>query len=141
MDKKPEAEIDILYPDRVLTLAGEQITVRELAFAQTLRLEAAMAPLIQAFVELPTEEAGESAAGQFAELFGAHAHAWIGFMALACGKPREWVEQLSDADGTTLSMTVWGVNSAFFTRRVLTQMVTRHAATTAVSGTANCTPH
>lgn len=142
MSKKTEAsEIDVLYPERVLTLAGEEITVRELAFAQTLRLEAAMAPMIQAFIDLPVDDDGERVTAQLWILFGEHAQAWIGFMATACGKPREWVEQLSDADGRALTMTVWGVNAAFFTRRVISGMIARRSATRVTSDMANCTPH
>ena len=139
---KPEAggsEIDILYPDRVLTVGGEIVTVRELAFAQTLRLEAAMGPLIRAFIELP--EGDEPITARFEALFGEHAQAWMGFMATACDKPRDWVEQLSDADGRVLSMTVWSVNAAFFTQRVLSGMITRQSLNSGQSATANCTPH
>lgn len=142
MQKKTEAsDLDILYPDRELKLSGETITVRELAFAQTLRMEASMAPLIQAFIDLPTEGDGERVTAQLWALFGEHAHAWIGFMAAACGKSRDWVEQLSDADGRTLSMTVWSVNAAFFTRRVISGMIARRSATSAPSVMPNCTPH
>lgn len=142
MSKKAEAsEIDILYPERVLTVAGEVITVRELAFAQTLRMESAMAPMIQAFIDLPVDDDGERVTAQLWTLFGEHAGAWIGFVASACGKPREWVENLSDADGRELTMTVWSVNAAFFTRRVISGMIARRSATSAPSGMANCTPH
>lgn len=142
MGKKTEAsELDILYPERVLTLAGETVTVQELSFAQTLRLEASMAPLIQAFIDLPVDGDGEQVTAQLWTLFGEHAQAWIGFVATACGLPREWVEQLSDADGRALSMAVWSVNAAFFTRRVISGMIARRSATSAPLATPNCTPH
>lgn len=144
--KKPEAaEIEVLYPERSVTIAGELVTVRELAFAETLRLEPEMAPLVRAFIELPADDE-EQQTSQFAQLFGAHAHAWMGFMATACGKPREWIEHLPDEAGRMLSMLVWTVNSSFFTRRVISGMIARQNAHSvqqhnAPSTTASSMPH
>lgn len=137
MNDKPQAdELDILHPERDLVIAGETVTVREIGFAASLRLDQCMAPMIRAFIDLRADPEPYD----LAALFGAHPDAWLDFVAATCGKPRAWVEALGDEDGQRLSMTAWTVNSGFFLRRVISGVIARHRRGV-TSASENSTPH
>jgi hypothetical protein len=137
MNDKPQAdELDILHPERTIMCAGDSVTVREIGFADSLRLDRAMAPMIRAFIDLRDDPEPHD----LAALFGTHPDAWLDFMAAACGKPRAWIEGLGDEDGRNLSMAVWTVNSGFFLRRVISGVIARNRPV-ATSGSENSTQH
>lgn len=111
------SDLDILLPDQVVTIAGKELTIRELTFAQTLRLSQAMAPIIDMLADLC--ESDEVSPTLMEAALCAQPDAWISFMAQASGQSVAWVESLSDTDGRALQMLTLERNRRFFVQRLL----------------------
>jgi len=122
--QKPDNELDALLPDSDIEIRGEAITVTEITFIQSLPLEPVIQPMIDDLAELfigdDSRDDGAAVSYQaMASVFGSHAELLLRMLSLATGKPRDWIESLSDADGQLLTMTFWQVNKDFFTRRLV----------------------
>jgi len=119
--QKPDDGLDTILPDSDIEIRHETITVTEITFLQSLTLDPLIGPMIADMKTLFAEEAdGETVSYQaMAAVFGKHADILLQMIAMTTGKPREWIESLSDADGQLLTMTFWTVNQGFFTRRLV----------------------
>jgi hypothetical protein len=108
----------ILFPERIETIAGVVVTMREYTFAESLKHHALVNALSDAMTEVAIE-------GKFNDLdslraaFGDNGQILLRLIAIACDQPLAWIEGLGAADGEILFMLWWGVNSDFFLRRVL----------------------
>lgn len=120
-NERPSAGIDndpeILFPDEMVTIGGEQIEVREFRYLEGLRAIALAKPLIAELAKLL--EGGDIDAIALDALIANHYQAWIEMISMSTGKPVSWVEELRDRDGQALGMTFWRVNSGFFMRRLV----------------------
>lgn len=137
-------DLDVLLPDRDIEIGGEQVTVREFSFVQGLKAEPLVRPMVADLQALFAEDADEVVEfSRLAEVFGRHAEAFLGLIALSCGRPSDWLERLSDGDGQLLAMTFWTVNSRFFTRRLVTRALTaaHRAAASSAAASAPSSPH
>jgi len=118
-EHKTAEEIEILDPDREVTIAGETVVVREFRYAEGMYLVGMIQPILarlQAFVQ------GERDPDDFEiyeELVAEYPDEILELMAKACDRPREWVEQLSDEDGYRLQQAFWAANTRFFMRRLM----------------------
>jgi len=110
-------EADILFPDKTLSLAGEDTVVHEFNYLEGLKAAAIAQPLLidlQALIQssngldLPSLD----------RVIGHNADIWTQLLALSVNKTAEWIAALSDADGTALSMHFWEINGPFLLRRV-----------------------
>lgn len=110
------SEAEILFPDKTLTLAGEAVTVREFKYLEGLKLAAIAAPLLSALSQLMTE--GEIDLLKIDQVIADNADIWAQLLAASCDKPVDWLETLSDVEGTQLSWGFWEVNGPFLLRRV-----------------------
>lgn len=135
-------ELEVLHPERTVTVAGVDVTVREPTFVEGMRIEAQIQPLLDALVALAGDDGQEVPAdfNRYAALFSAHWETWLYFMAVVTGQDRAWLDGLTDHDGRLLSMTVWAVNANFFSRRVVSGLVAQMRAGRAQAG-ARSTPH
>lgn len=118
---KPAAGADdlaILQPDGRLTIAGEEITVREYRFFEGLRLQAEEKPFFDDLYALLAGGVTPTFDGVL-QIISEHSTSVISMVALSCDRTFEWVEGLGEADGDALLLTWWQVNSAFFIRRVM----------------------
>lgn len=112
-------ELEVLFPDREIRVAGQTVTVRELRFAEQLRHHHRLAPLAAALAEAePTELGGLDSVNRIYDLLAAHEEQVIALVAVCCDRDEEWVRELPAADGENLLLTWWGVNNGFFIRRV-----------------------
>lgn len=118
---KPEkvSELDILFPDREITVAGQAITVRELRFAEQLQHHYLLELLAaQLATTEPTELAGAESVNRIYDLLAGCWEDVVALVAICCDRDTAWVLALPPADGENLLLTWWGVNSGFFIRRV-----------------------
>lgn len=112
------AELEILHPEREFTLAGRTITMREYGFVEGLKLR----PLFRAFADDLYAAFDERVTyDAVLDVMSRHADAVVELAAAAADLDPEWVRALSPADGETLLMFWWGVNSGFFTRSLVSR--------------------
>lgn len=113
--KEPGADdLEVLHPERLLTIAGREITVREYGFVEGLRLLKLAEPIIAGLQ-------GDLARGtpSFESVFGVlaeQADSVVQMMAIAADVEVEWIESLGQDEGQLLLMTWWGVNGPFYMR-------------------------
>lgn len=137
-------DLGIEFPARDIVLAGEPVTVNEITFVQSLRLQHALAPVVaelEASVladaqrlqtqasDLPTAAIPLPATDFDRSLlaFSAQWDAAVVLIAAATGLTRERIESLDDADGFALLLAFWRVNEDFFLRRVVGKIQFRAA--------------
>lgn len=114
---EPVNDLQVLFPDREIEIAGEKLTVREFRYREGLQAAALARPFLAGLRELLTG-AGEIEPEAVLALQAEHAAAWLELVALSCGKPVEWVANLPDKDAMALDGVFWEVNSPFFMRRL-----------------------
>lgn len=112
-------DLDVLQPDRQVTIGGEIITVREYRFWEGLQVRAKAAPFFHDLFALFDQAGAAPSFDDISDLLGQHQEDTIVLVAQACGKPVEWIRELDDEDGEALLITWWLANAGFFTRRVL----------------------
>ena len=134
-------ELEILHPEQELTLAGETITVHEFTFLEGLKAQQWVEPIVTdlggLFTDGPRRDPGLA---ELNAVFAEHASALLELLSLATGKPRDWLERLSDADGSLLTLAFWTVNSSFFLRRILTDRVVKGVREEKASAPASSSP-
>lgn len=128
----PEADdLEVLHPERVATIAGREVTVREYGFVEGLRLQSLVGPIVADLEGLLG--AGLPSLEAVLELLGRHAEAVARLMAVAADVDEEWVNGLSQDDGYLLMMLWWGANGPFYLRRAAMQRMAAAARAGATS--------
>ncbi|MDR1936849.1 MAG: hypothetical protein LBS49_14975 [Candidatus Accumulibacter sp.] len=117
--------MEILFPDRQITLQGETITVRELNFGEQLRHGAALAAFAAAFTPVALVPEDEPTAAL--DALAAHWESMRPLVALACGRDAAWIEALAPEEGEVLLIVWWSVNQGFFIRRLARPVLFRVA--------------
>lgn len=111
------SDLEILYPDQPVKIAGRNITVREYRFVEGLRLQPLYADFINDIFE--RVKGGEQPEMHHViELLGRYESQLIELIAASADVSVEWIAELSDDDGMHLMYVWWTVNVAFFMRRV-----------------------
>ncbi len=126
MTDSPEEEI--LFPDIDLELDGHPVKISEYRFIDGMKVNVlARLMLVDLAALFSTAGADHDAISMPAlnAIFGQHAEVVLELIALSTGENPLWIADLSDDDGQLLLMTWWRVNSAFFTRRLVADMVAR----------------
>lgn len=119
-------ELQILHPERQLTLGGEAVTVREYGNLEWLRLLVRAEPLVAAIaaaLQASSAPTYEQALAVIAE----HADALLPLVAQAADRPLAWIDQLPAGDVELLLMTWWGVNAHFFVQRAINRLAVAHS--------------
>ncbi len=117
-----EDELQALHPEQKITLAGRQLTMREYGFVEGLRVRAQQRPFLDALHALLTRGGSEFTYEAIQDLLAEHHEAVRVMVAQAAGVEPEWVDGLSDTDGSDLLLLWWAVNSGFFLRRVFNRI-------------------
>jgi len=114
-------EFEILFPEREVTLStGERISVNEYGMRDGLRVDAFAGPMIADLHALLSQKLDDNTVLiELNAVFGRHEDIVMRAIAIATDRPVDWVDALSDPDGLKLRMTWWGVNSSFFTNRLV----------------------
>lgn len=133
---KKEAGVDdleVLHPERLLTIAGREITVREYGFVEGLRLLPMAEPIIAGLQS--GMGSGVPAFDSIMGIIAENADVAVRLMAAATDVEVKWIESLSQDDGQLLLMVWWSVNGPFYLRTAATRAIV--AARTG----ATSTPH
>lgn len=117
--QEADKESGILFPDRDLAIGEETVTVREFRFGQSGKAIPLSRGILGAIreAEIDTRDI-DGNLGIIEGLLGDHWNEVLELTALATGKPRAWIEELSAEDGNKLAMTMVAVNAGFFLRRL-----------------------
>ena len=108
------SELDTLVPAGIdLSIAGEAISLKPLKVGQ-----------LPAFLRVISPVMKHLSAGEinWLELFGERGDDLLAAIAIAVGKPRDWVDELAADDAILLAAKVIEVNADFFTRTVLPKL-------------------
>lgn len=110
----PDGSLEVLFPDRQLTVGGVEVTVRELSFSEQLRHNHLLAPLGDSLAAIPPQkmDSPESINVIF-DALALHADALRELIAISCGQSMDWVDTLPPDEGEALVLTWWEVNSGF----------------------------
>ncbi|WKE65074.1 hypothetical protein PVT67_15635 [Gallaecimonas kandeliae] len=110
-------DLETLFPDAEIAIAGRDITVREYSFVQGLRLRASIQPLLAGLAKL-TAKPENTPIDAILDLMAEHHDQVLDLIAASAGVERAWIEQLGDADGQALAFTWWRVCGPFFVRQL-----------------------
>lgn len=115
----PDNSLEVLLPDRQLTVGGIEVTVRELTFREQLTNNYLLAPMADVLSAIPAEQLeGQDSINVIYDALALYADSLSELLAISCGQPVEWVDALPPADGEALILSWWMVNSGFFVRRL-----------------------
>ncbi|ATG73682.1 hypothetical protein AN401_07265 [Zobellella denitrificans] len=119
-----EHDLEILHPERPVTIAGRELVLREYGFVEGLRLRSQMQPFLDDLFRLMQMES-EPEVDQVLGLIGDHVDQVVAWAAQAAGVTPQWVAGLPPAEGETLLIVWWEVNSPFFVRQLQMREMTR----------------
>lgn len=115
----PDNSLEVLLPDRQLTVGGIEVTVRELTFREQLTNNYLLAPMADVLSAIPAEQLeGQESINVIYDALALYSDSLSELLAISCGQPVEWVNALSADDGEALVLTWWMANSGFFVRRL-----------------------
>ncbi|WP_223871540.1 DUF6631 family protein [Candidatus Dactylopiibacterium carminicum] len=150
----PADDLAVLFPDREITVAGVQLTVRELTFEEQVAHHAVLADLADALGAIPPDALQtESGVNVVLDVLAAHWEGVRGLVAISTGQPLDWIRALGGEDGENLALTWWAVNQGFFMRRLLRPALMRRvlqvgagssqpsSSTATAARTSAATPH
>lgn len=113
-----ESDLEVLFPDQDLTIAGERLTVREFRYREGLQAAVIARPIIAGLREL-VAAGTEIGTAELDVLLADHDEAWLRLVAMSCDRPVEWVAGLPHREAMNLHIAFWGANNHFFTSRLL----------------------
>lgn len=126
------SELEKLFPRGVsLTIAGEPLTINPLKVGQLPGFLRAITPVMQ-------QISGDRI--DWWAVIGDRGGDLLSAIAIAVGKPREWVDDLDADDAVLLASTVIEVNADFFTRKVMPRLSALFAQVGEVSTPIGSTP-
>ncbi|ATN93641.1 hypothetical protein VW6B_37 [Pseudomonas phage VW-6B] len=119
-------ELNILMPDRTLSICGVQVTVHEYTLAEQLQHRQPLKAISEGFMEaMNAKPDAEVSIEELYDVLGKNWDAVLQAVAVSCGRTTEWVSGLTGADSESLLLTWWGVNADFFTRNAIRPALTR----------------
>lgn len=121
MAGKPSEE-QILFPNAELEIGGDQVTVREFGFMESLKLEPLATPIIDALAGI-AQDWESVTEKEVLYVIAEHDLAYAKLIAASIDRPLEFVQGLDDADGMAVASTFWRVNQGFFVRRLLRKIL------------------
>lgn len=106
-------DLDILFPDRSVLIAGKKITVREYGFVEGLRVRAAAKPFIDDLSGI-LKSSGVPLVEQITGLIERHSDLVVLLVAEAADVDQNFMHSLTDQEGEALLGCWWSVNGPFF---------------------------
>ena len=108
------SDLETLIPPGVLiTVAGETLTLKPLKVGSLPAFLRAISPVMQSLT---------APAIDWLALFGERGDDLLAAIAIAVGKPREWVDDLAADEAILLAAKVIEVNADFFTQTVIPKL-------------------
>lgn len=119
--KVGEDDLQILHPHQTQIIAGKEITVREYGWVEGLKLRSTMQPIVADFQEII--ERGQSPEGEDIEIIlSKHAAVVVELIAASANVDIEFMETLSDEEGSKLELAWWGCNGHFFIQKAINNL-------------------
>ncbi|HBR6621700.1 Uncharacterised protein [Klebsiella pneumoniae] len=119
-------ELNILIPDRTLTICGVEVTVHEYTLAEQLQHRQPLKAISEGFMDaMNAKPDAEVSIDELYDVLGANWDAVLQAVAVSCGRSVEWVAGLTGDDSESLLLIWWGVNADFFTRNAIRPALTR----------------
>ncbi|EHN5173256.1 hypothetical protein KI912_003112 [Salmonella enterica] len=128
-------DLDVLFPERELRLAGENVTIREYTLKDTLTLHTVLMPVVDALAAVT--ETTWASYETVETVLAAHHEAVIVLVAHSIDRAPAFVAGLSGTEGMTLMDWWWSVNRHFFMNAVIRRLVCRQVTP---SGSAASSP-
>ena len=125
-DREP-SDMEVLHPERVLELGGDQVTVREYSNLEWLRALPVAEPLVAAIAAMlvgEQEPGYEVALGAIAK----HSDGLVPLIAQSVDRDLAWLDALHPTEFETVLMTWWAVNGHFFVRRASNRQAIEQAS-------------
>ena len=119
--------LEILHPERIATIAGRQITVREYGFVESMRLHGFIQPILGDLRALVVA-GGVPNLDDVLGVLARHDEAIVQLLARAADVEPEWIAGLSSADGELLLYLWWGVNGPFWLGGVVRRIAAERIA-------------
>lgn len=111
-------ELEVLHPERIITIGGQDVTVREYSFLDWVRMRPALTPVLDA-VGAAIEASEVPSYNKVVDLISEHSETLLPVIAQAAGVGMDFLASLTAEEGEELLATWWGVNGRFFVRRAL----------------------
>lgn len=124
----PADELEVLHPERQISIAGRDITVREYGFVEGLTVRALAKPLTDALYAQARAGGSAPLYTEIDDVLAQHPEMTVALLAKAADVEPEWIHRLNDEDGADLLLTWWLVNSGFFIRPLLRRLATEQLA-------------
>ncbi|CDF82150.1 hypothetical protein PKB_0782 [Pseudomonas knackmussii B13] len=112
-------DLQVLHPERSLSIAGREITVREYGFVEGLGLRPLIQPFLDDLYALVNGRKGLPPLEEILGVLGKHSDLVAQLMAIAADVDPEWIHQLPSQQGNTLLYAWWTVNGPFFVGAVV----------------------
>lgn len=119
---KEQSDLQILSPDREVTIAGKKVLMREYRFVESLRVRVLAQPMIDSMHTLMTAGELTNIEGYLA-VFERHQDLVEELIAISCGLSVEEIRELPGNTAMDLIDVWWFVNGPFFTRAVMKKIV------------------
>lgn len=146
VDRQDEGlhDLEILYPEAEITVAGRKITLREYTFVQGLKLRAKIQPFLNGLSKLTATP--ELTLESILDLLAEHQESVLELMSVSTSVETSWIERLNvDEDGQLLAFTWWRVCGPFFIRqlqdRILNELLLQLPPTALLSVGETSMPH
>lgn len=110
--QEDSTDLDIIQPNRSVTIGGKDVVVREYGFFEGGRIAPLTAPIIVSLKEILKEKQNVEIT-DLLKLTYKHIDEMIELLAVATGEDKEWIMSLPQKDGATLATVWWGVNGPF----------------------------
>lgn len=132
-------DLEVLHPNRPVTMAGREVVVREYGFIEGQRLLPLLKPFLDDIKVLLTGD-GPLLIGDIQTFLGCHIDAITEAVAIAADVDQEWMAALNQDDGQTLLMIWWSVNGPFYVRSAHGQIRADQAVAKAAAGLTSTQP-
>ncbi|UEA17800.1 hypothetical protein K7G92_001030 [Pasteurella canis] len=118
MTKTAKDELNILFPNANINIAGVEVEVKEYTLLQQLQHHAQLMPFIQALRNAMADKKSFSL-DKLMFCISQNYQDVLELVALSTDQSVEFVQNLKGEEAESLLMLWWTVNSDFFTRKVL----------------------
>ncbi len=126
MTKTAKDELNILFPNAKINIAGVEVEVKEYTLLQQLQHHEKLMPFIHSLRETMADKASFSL-DKLMDCISAHYQDVLELVALSTDQSVEFIQNLKGEDAESLLMLWWTVNSDFFTRKALQPVLEKMA--------------
>lgn len=117
-DNGGEKDLAVLFPERIVPLGDQKVTVQELTFDQSLAFGVAIATVVDAMQAVAASRRLHDIEA-LRSVFAENRDHIIAMMAACTGLDEDWIRSRDATDGERLLVAWWGANADFFLMRVM----------------------